>query len=195
MKALLRRTLGSLVASATLLLAPIALAEGEACYNDDDCPGGGAVCGGDVCNWSKTAAKPDGMKVFACNPAGTQEKAKDGWCTTTDDCKCKAEGATCVTTYCTFTKASDAPSGTGGAASAGAASGGSSAGGSTSAGAATGGAATAGAATAGTATKPAEPADDGGCSVSAPGVGVSGAAMALGLLGLGAMVARRRRSA
>lgn len=189
MKAMLRRSVGSLVASAALLLAPVALAEGEACYNDVDCPGGGAACGGDVCNWSKTTANPVGTKIFYCNPAGSQPKSMDGWCTPDNgdaDCKCRAEGAKCVGNFCTFTKASDAP-GAGGGGSGGASGGGS-------AGAATAGAATAGAATAGTGTTPSEPADDGGCSVSGPGAGARGAALALGLLGLGALVARRRRA-
>ncbi len=201
MKAMLRRAAGSLVASATLLLAPVALAEGEACYNDIDCPGnGGDVCGGDVCNWSKTTKTPVGDKIFYCNPAGTQPKSQDGWCTPANgdaDCKCRGEGAKCVGTFCTFTKPSDAPGG-GGTPSGG--SGGSDTGGSTtggtSAGTATGGAATAGAATAGTGTTPTTPPaeDDGGCSVSAANTSGSGAALALGLVGLGAMLARRRRA-
>jgi MYXO-CTERM domain-containing protein len=202
MKAMLRRSVGSLVASAALLLAPVALAEGEACFNDVDCPGGGAACGGDVCNWSKTTANPVGEKIFYCNPAGSQPKANDGWCTKANgdaDCKCKAEGAKCVGNFCTFTKPSDAPgaggsgtagSGTGGSGTAGTGTGGTGTGGSTGGSA---GAGTAGAATAGTGAT--TPEDDGGCSVSAARAGTSVTALALGLLGLGAMVARRRRAA
>lgn len=186
MKAMLRRSLGSLVASAALLLAPIALAEGEPCYNDIDCPGGGSACGGDVCNWNKQSPNPSGNKVFYCQPAGMAAKGSDGWCTVDADCKCAAQGANCSRApYCTFTKPSDAPAG-----------GGSGAGGSATGGSATGGSAgtgTAGAPTAGTGSKP-PASDEGGCSVSLPGAGASGAALALGLLGLGAMLARRRRA-
>jgi MYXO-CTERM domain-containing protein len=201
MKAMLRRSVGSLVASAALLLAPVALAAGEPCFNDTDCPGnGGDVCGGDVCSWNMPM-KPvtDETKPYTCVGAGTDPKASkgtDGWCTTTEDCKCRAQGAKCVSVYCTFVKPDQAPgaggspsgtagSGTGGSGTAGAGTGGSGTGGSA-------GAGTAGAATAGTGTTTE---DEGGCSVSAARTGTSVTALALGLLGLGAMVARRRRAA
>jgi hypothetical protein len=75
---------------------------GAACYNDDDCPG--SACGGEVCNWTKTATTPIGMKSFYCNAAGTQPDGKDGWCTTDADCKCVSQGAKCIAPYCTFTR-------------------------------------------------------------------------------------------
>ncbi len=81
---------------------------GAACFNDIDCPG--SACGNEVCNWTKTAAAPIGMKAFLCNPAGTQPKGLDGWCTTDADCKCLAQGAKCRAPFCTFTRAEDGPS-------------------------------------------------------------------------------------
>ncbi|HEX2873157.1 MAG TPA: MYXO-CTERM sorting domain-containing protein [Polyangiaceae bacterium] len=174
MKALLRGTLATLVGSISLFVASTALAEGEACYNDDDCPG--TACGDAVCNWTKTSKMPMGEKGFYCNPAGTQTPVgKDGWCTTDDDCKCKALGAKCVAPYCTFTKPGDAPGGAAGSTGAG-------------------GTGTAGTtSTAGTATKPAE-AESSGCSVSMPGSSNSALALGVGLVGLGFALARRRRS-
>jgi MYXO-CTERM domain-containing protein len=175
MKASLRTSFATLFGSVALLVAPAALAEGELCINDIDCPG--AECGGEVCNWKK----PQGEE-FTCNPAGSQTPTgKDGWCTTTDDCKCKAQGARCVAPYCTFTKASEAPAGGSGA-------GGSSG---TAGSTATAGTGTAGTGTAGSASKP--PAEEGGCSVSAPGAN-TGIALGVGLLGLGLAFARRRRA-
>jgi MYXO-CTERM domain-containing protein len=173
MKALLRRLLTTLLGSVAFLASSAAMADGEACYNDIDCPG--AECGGAVCNWSKSAAMPMGDKTFACNPAGSQTPTgSDGWCTTTDDCKCKGLGAICVQPYCTFTKPSEAPAG-----------GGTGAGGTAS---------TAGAGTAagGTASTP-PAAEEGGCSVASPASTGSSVALALGLIGLGAAFARRRR--
>jgi MYXO-CTERM domain-containing protein len=178
MKAWLHGSLSSMVFGFTLLFASSALAEGEACYNDTDCPN--PACGGDVCNWSKTAAKADGQKIFYCQPAGRVAKGMDGWCTTNDNCKCGATGATCVSSHCTDTGTSTATGGSG--------AGGSGAGGSTStAGTATAGTATAGATTAGTASK-----DDGGCSFSAPQQS-NDALLALGAVGLGLAFVRRRR--
>jgi MYXO-CTERM domain-containing protein len=177
----LRASLVTAFGSLTLLWASAAFAAGEACFNDDDCPGGGAVCGGDVCNWTKPHPMATGDKPYTCNPAGTDPKGRDGWCTDDSDCKCKAEGATCkVPPYCTFTKPSDAPP-----------AGGTGAGGSSGTSGSTSTAGT-GTATAGTGSTPA-PADDGGCSVSAPGGSAGGVLAALGLLGLGATLARRRR--
>lgn len=213
MNSILRGTLASLVGSFALFAASTALADGEACFNDIDCPG--TACGDAVCNWNKQANTPMGSKTFYCNPAGSQTPVgKDGWCTVDSDCKCASQGAKCVAPYCTFTKPM---AGTGGTASTtgGTASttGGtvSATGGtvSTTGGtfAATGGitsttggtasttggtlASTGGttSATGGTAATP----DDGGCSVSVPGGVNSGLALGVGLLGLGLAFARRRR--
>jgi MYXO-CTERM domain-containing protein len=74
----------------------------QSCTNDDDCPN--AACGGDVCDWS--------MQPPSCKPAGTATKGTDGWCTTTDNCKCKGVGATCGVANCTFTRACEADGGT-----------------------------------------------------------------------------------
>ena len=71
------------------------------CVNDDDCVATPA-CGGDVCDWSVVGQ-------MTCKAAGMHPKGSDGWCTTTDDCKCKDLGATCVVAYCSFTRPCDAP--------------------------------------------------------------------------------------
>lgn len=186
MKALLRGTLATLVGSVTLFVASTALADGEACYNDTDCPG--TACGDAVCNWSKTATTPMGEKMFYCNPAGTQAKKADGWCTTDDNCKCKGLGAKCVGTFCTFTKPGDAPAGSSGSSAGGAAP----TAGTTST--PTAGTTTAGTASGGTgSTTPAPAASSGGCSLSVPGGSNTGLALGVGLLGLGLAFARRRR--
>jgi MYXO-CTERM domain-containing protein len=186
MKASLRGLLVSLAGSVTLLFASSAFAEGEACYNDDDCPN--PACGGDVCNWAKTAAKADGMKIFYCQPAGRDAKGQDGWCTDNTDCKCKATGATCQTNnHCTDTGTPAAGgSGAGGSGTAGT----TSAAGTTSSAGTTSGAGTA---SGGSGSTPAPAADDGGCSVSVPGSTSGGALVALGVVGLGLTLARRRR--
>jgi MYXO-CTERM domain-containing protein len=177
MKALRRGLLSTLFGSALWLASSAALADGEPCINDIDCPG--AECGGPVCNWSK----PQGDK-YTCNPAGTQTKGSDGWCTTDADCKCKGVGAVCHAPYCSFTKASDAPPATGG-------------GGSGTAGTATtggaGAATTAGTGGTGTTPTPAPAKDEGGCSIGSPASTGSGIALALGAIGLGVAFARRRR--
>jgi hypothetical protein len=72
------------------------------CFNDTDCPG--SACGGQVCNWTLAHPKPIGEKIFVCNPAGSQSPGKDGWCTTDDNCKCRAAGAKCIAPYCSFTR-------------------------------------------------------------------------------------------
>jgi hypothetical protein len=177
------------VGSVALFVASTAFAEGEACYVDKDCPG--TACGDAVCNWTKFAATAVGMKQFYCNPAGSQTPVgSDGWCTTDADCKCMAEGAKCVGTYCSFTKAPGGGSAGASSGTAGAPSG--------TAGAPSG---TAGA-PAGTAGAPASTAgapatggssDSGGCSLSLPGKTNSGAAAVLAALGLGFVLARRRR--
>lgn len=185
MKALLRGTLATLVGSVALFAASSASAAGEPCFNDNDCPGGGQVCGGDVCNWNKSHPTPDGNKAYTCNPAGTDPKPNDGWCTGDATCKCAPQGAKCVGVRCTFTLAKDAPAGTAGTATGGTAAGGSAA--------TAGSATTAGTATGGTASTPAPAADEGGCSVSTPGSTNTGIALAVGLAGLGLAFARRRR--
>ena len=115
-----RTTMMLLTGIAFLFAAGTALAQSNpaSCVNDVDCIANPA-CGGDVCDWGA------GM---TCKPAGTAAKGMDGWCTTTDDCKCKAMGATCVNAYCTFTRPCDAPgaaacgsTGTGGSGSTGSA--------------------------------------------------------------------------
>jgi MYXO-CTERM domain-containing protein len=184
MKASLRTSLATLVGSVALLVAPAAFALGEPCFNDTDCPGGGAVCGGDVCDWNQMhATSTSADPKFVCIAAGsTNKKGAEGWCTTNDNCKCKGEGATCVGVYCTFTTAPAGGAGTG-------AGGGSGMAGSSS----TAGTGTAGTGTAGTGTtmKPAE--EEGGCSVSAPGASNTGLAAGVAILGLGLAFARRRR--
>ena len=181
MKALLRGTLATLVGSVTLFVASTALADGEACYNDTDCPG--TMCGDAVCNWPKPATNPTTEKPFYCNPAGTQAKKSDGWCTTDDNCKCKGLGAKCVGTYCTFTLPADAPAGSSGSSTGGAAPT-----------AGTTSTPTAGTASGGTgSTTPAPAPSSGGCSLSVPGGTNTGLALGVGLLGLGLAFARRRR--
>jgi MYXO-CTERM domain-containing protein len=191
MKALFRGSFATLVGSVALFVASTALADGEACYNDIDCPG--TACGDAVCNWTKTPAMAVGMKTFACNPAGSQTPVgHDGWCTTDADCKCMGQGAKCqqpTLPYCTFTKPMG---GTGGSGAGGSAS----TGGST----ATAGASTAGmtssggtTATGGTGSNAGAKDDGGGCSVSVPGGANTGLALGVGLLGLGIVFARRRR--
>jgi MYXO-CTERM domain-containing protein len=189
MKALLRGSLATLVGSVALFVASTALADGEACYNDIDCPG--TACGDAVCNWTKTAKMPVGEKVFGCNPAGSQTPVgRDGWCTTDADCKCKAEGATCQLDtpakqpYCTFTKPPGAGTGGTGAGGTGTAGTATTAGTTSAAGTASGGSAP---------TTPAPAADSGGCSLSVPGGSNTALALGVGLLGLGVAFARRRR--
>ena len=67
------------------------------CTNDTDC--GGNTCGGMVCQWSASGHN--------CVPAGTDPQGSDGWCTTTANCKCMAQGATCAAPHCTFTLIQD----------------------------------------------------------------------------------------
>lgn len=143
-----------------LFAAGTAAAQTAACVNDNDCPT--AECGGDICDWSVVGQ-------MNCKAAGTHPKGQDGWCTTTDNCKCKDLGATCVAAYCTFTRPCDAPG------AAGCATGGTSGG--------TGG----GTGTAGTGGG----GDSGGCSVAATApTAASTLLVAIGLL----VFARRRRA-
>ena len=81
--------------------------EGGPCYNDVDCPI--AVCGGQVCDWTRQSATPVGDKLFYCTAAGHARQGSDGWCTVDSDCKCFGLGARCVGVYCTFTRPEDAP--------------------------------------------------------------------------------------
>jgi MYXO-CTERM domain-containing protein len=192
MKALLRTSIATLVGSVALLVASAAFAAGEPCFNDTDCPGGGAVCGGDVCKWGPMHASPVGDKVYICQAAGMDPKGSDGWCTAEnghDNCKCKALGAKCVGVYCTFTKPDQAPPGAGGGAG-GAGAGGSAAGTTSTAGTSAAGTS----ATGGTGSKPPAAEESGGCSVASPASTSGGIALALGLIGVGAAFARRRRS-
>ena len=190
MKALLRASFASLVGSVALLSAPAAFAVGEDCLNDTDCPG--TECGTDVCSWNMPKTNPTNPdKPYTCVAVGTDpmaSKGKEGWCSdkNSDFCKCKAQGATCSSNifYCTFVKPSDAPAGSGGSGSGG-----------TSVGTAgtTTTTPTAGtSATGGSSSAPAA-AEEGGCSVSAPGRVNTGIAAGVALLGLGVAFARRRR--
>lgn len=97
---------GPIIGGATMTLQP-PVDSGVACFNDTDCPYD--ACGGEVCNWSRQAPVPDGMKIFYCNAAGTDAKSMDGWCTSDADCKCLAQGAKCIGVHCSFTRAADAP--------------------------------------------------------------------------------------
>ncbi|MEN9578033.1 MAG: hypothetical protein RJA70_1042 [Pseudomonadota bacterium] len=185
-------------AMVVLLATPAALAEGEPCFNDIDCPGGGAVCGGDICNWQKISATPDGMKLYYCEPPSSERQGKEGWCTGDSTCKCHAQGAKCVAVFCSFTLAPDAPpkpgAGTGGMPTEGGVQtgkGGGSAGGTP----APDGSATPHAGGAGEAAPPAlvpVTLDAGGCSVDAGERFGVGGVMALLLLGLSAAVCRYR---
>ena len=158
-----------LIGLCSLLLAGTAAAQSNpsTCVNDDDCVAT-PQCGGDVCDWNDATA---GMK---CKPAGAYPKLMDGWCTTTDDCKCKDMGATCdgATLRCTFTRPCDAPGG------AGCATGGSSG---------TGGSGATG--TGGTSGGTGGTSDSGGCSVTG-GATTSWSVM---LAGLGLLFVSRRR--
>ena len=71
------------------------------CTNDIQCVAT-PTCGGEVCDWSDASN-------HVCKAAGSAAKGSDGWCTTTDDCKCKDLSATCVGVYCSFTRPCDAP--------------------------------------------------------------------------------------
>jgi hypothetical protein len=142
------------------------------CANDDDCIATPA-CGGDVCDW---ATEPGLMK---CKAAGSYPKGEDGWCTTTDDCKCKGMGATCMNFFCTFTRPCDAP-GAAGCGTGGTGGTGGSGGSGTGAAGSTGMAGTSGGGGS----------DGGGCAVGATApIGASTLLVAFGLL----VFSRRRR--
>ena len=152
----------------SLFTAGTAAAQGNpaSCVNDDDCVATPA-CGGDVCDWATQVGS------MTCKPAGAYPKGSDGWWTTTDDCKCRAMGATCVNFFCTFTRPCDAP-GAAGCATGGTGGTGTGAGGSTGTAGTSGGGSS----------------DGGGCSVAAAApIGASTLLVALGLLAL----SRRRK--
>ena len=98
-----------------LIAFAIVLASGRAaaqstCMTDKDCPG--TACGGQVCLHSSG--------TFTCVDANTQGQSGsgDGWCADSSgnavdsNCKCAAQGATCLGLFCTLTV--PAPTGTGG---------------------------------------------------------------------------------
>jgi MYXO-CTERM domain-containing protein len=68
------------------------------CTNDKDCVAT-PECGGDVCDWNHSP-------IMTCKAAGADPAGSDGWCSVDTDCKCYAQGARCVSPYCTFTKPS-----------------------------------------------------------------------------------------
>jgi len=166
-----------MLAGIMLGVVTVASAARAACVNDDDCPN--AACGGDVCDYSTQPPQ--------CKPAGTAAKGSDGWCTTNANCKCKALGATCAAVYCTFTKPSDAPAGTTGAAGSSTGAAGSSTG---AAGSSTG---AAGSSTGGAGTGSTGSGSSGGCSVSGSTSGGFAALAGLALVA-GRLLRRRRRA-
>ena len=102
-----RQYLGALGLFSATLIAPLAAYAATAeCTNDIDCKAS-TQCGGDVCSWAALPQK--------CVPAGSAPKGQDGWCSADSDCKCLAEGAKCVGTYCTFTTPPAAGGGAGAA--------------------------------------------------------------------------------
>jgi hypothetical protein len=149
---------------AGVLAAGSAHAQAPACDTDKDCPG--TTCGSQVCTKSS-----GGATCTDANTAG-MSGTSDGWCNTTADCKCKAEGATCGGLVCSFTVLPDGGAGgSGGSAGSG--------------GSGTGGSGSGGSASAGTS---GGNGGGGGCSVAgAPSVGY-GAGIAL----LAATLMRRR---
>jgi MYXO-CTERM domain-containing protein len=134
------------------------------CANDIDCVAT-PQCGGDVCPY-------DGPHPLTCQPAGSGATGMDGWCTVDTDCKCYAQGARCNGAYCSFTKPSGGGGSTGGAGTTG-----------------TGG----GTGTAGSTGSAGSGSNDsgGGCRVANSPAG--GGSLAAAALGLGLVVARRRR--
>ncbi len=90
----LRGLTGLLFAGAMFSWLTWAAPAHAACTNDTDCPT--TTCGGQVCQWSSAT-------VHDCVAAGTDPQGSDGWCTTSADCKCMGEGATCGVDHCTFT--------------------------------------------------------------------------------------------
>ena len=106
MNRLTTATRWSILAAMGCFLAASGSARATSCLNDVDCPN--SACGGEVCDFYSDP-------TLTCKPAGTQPKGMDGWCSSDSDCKCAALGATCtISSSCSFTKPSDAPSGGGG---------------------------------------------------------------------------------
>lgn len=155
-----------------------------ACVNDDDCPN--AACGGDICDYSSGTP--------TCKPAGTSAQGQDGWCTTTQNCKCASVGATCQIVYCSFTKPpAGSSTGTGGSAAlgtGGAGTGGVSAG---SGGAAAGTGGKTGTGGTSTAGPSASSSSGGGCSLAGNGAPATGRALIALFLAAGFGLARTRR--
>jgi pilus assembly protein FimV len=178
--------LGSLMLAGVLIAAVSGVAHAAAnpamCTNDTDCVAT-PQCGGDVCNF--------GTNPPTCAPATMSGSGSEGWCTSTDPnggddgCKCKAQGAHCVLTYCSFTV--PPPSGAAGSSGAAGATG---AAGSTGAAGATGAAGSTGAAGAG-GTKTSS--SSGGCSIASSTSGGFAALVGLALVA-GGLVRRRRRA-
>jgi hypothetical protein len=169
--------------AAVLFAQHSAQAQTAACTNDTDCPD--AACGGQVCDWSTTP--------HTCKPAGTYPQGQDGWCTTTANCKCSAQGATCVAVQCSQTLPTGS-TGAGGSASGGATgtAGASSVAGSS---AAAAGSSAAGSSATGPSSSSSDSSSSGGCAmgraVPRGSLGIAfGAACAAALVG-----ARRRRRA
>ncbi len=156
------------------LLGGAARAAGNppSCVNDIDCVATPA-CGGDVCDYPQ----------LKCMPADASHQGSDGWCTVDTDCKCHADGATCVNSFCTFT----VPKGGNGGASGGGAPGQGGAGqaGAPGSGGASGGSSATGGSAAGGSN------DGGGCDVG--GSGPQGLWLAAGVCSLAIAWARRRR--
>src|ERR1700685_74293 len=103
-------------------------ARAESCTNDIDCKSLGTGCGTQVCSYTAN---------MTCANAG-QSPGMEGWCTVNTDCKCNAQGATCVGEYCSFTTPQSGSSNAGsGSSSSGSPSSGSSSSGSPSSGSST----------------------------------------------------------
>lgn len=175
----------TIVAAPALALSwPVAARAQEAstpCVNDIDCTAGGTACGTDVCNWNMG-------KI--CVPAASATM-EDNWCggdysTTYDqatadmECKCHAQGATCVNFHCTIWTVDAGSSGASGASAAD--SGGPS--GTAASGSATSDASTGGGSSGG--------GSSGGCSIAWPSEPPSAAFAALGFAS-GIVLARRRK--
>jgi MYXO-CTERM domain-containing protein len=167
----------SLLVGVTCLFSAAGARAATSCVNDKDCTAT-PQCGGEVCDWNRA---PN----MTCKAAGGDAQGSDGWCTVDTDCKCYADGARCVGSYCTFTKPPTGGGGTTGSA------------GTTGSGGSTGAAGTTGSAgstgTAGTTGSAGSGTNDsgGGCRVAeSPATGGALAGVALGLT---LAFARRRR--